>query len=113
LYFLQNTKKQEEGRALRLCHILNAKSKNRGRGRSPLEIDMVLVRGVAFLFLRTGNRTYISYKRERDRDVVALFYSLTRAMLNAFPIPGNGNAFSFSRRGNATWICFLEIEYAI
>ncbi len=98
---------------MRLCHILNAKSKNRGRGRSPLEIDMVLVRGVAFLFLRTGNRTYISYKRERDRDVVALFYSLTRAMLNAFPIPGNGNAFSFSRRGNATWICFLEIEYAI
>ncbi len=54
----------------------------------------VLTRDVAFLFLRKGNGTsiIISYKRERDRDVVTLLYSMTCKMLNAFPVFENGNA---------------------
>jgi len=81
----------------------------------------VLTRGVAFLFLRTGNGTsiFISYKRKRDRDVVTLLYSMTRKMLNSltvfengnaspFLVSGNGNASSFSRTENGIWICFLR-----
>jgi hypothetical protein len=68
----------------------------------------VLTRGVAFLFLRTGNGTsiFISYKRERDRDVVTLLYSMTRKMLNALPVFENGNASPFLVSGNGIWICF-------
>jgi hypothetical protein len=51
-------------------------------------------RGVAFPFLKTenGTRIFISYKRERDRDIVTLFYFLTREMLNVFHILENENA---------------------
>jgi hypothetical protein len=61
----------------------------------------VFTRGVAFLFLRTGNGTsiFISYKRERDRDVMTLLYYMTRKILNALPVFENGNGI---------WICFLR-----